>query len=62
MQRARVLTRPGISEAQLDMILSRQMPDAEKRARADYVIETVDLETARTRVAEVLADVEARYA
>ncbi|GAA0305061.1 dephospho-CoA kinase [Sphingomonas oligophenolica] len=40
VQRARVLARPGMSEARLDAILARQMPDAEKRARADFIIST----------------------
>jgi dephospho-CoA kinase len=40
IQRARVLARPGMSEGRLDAILARQTPDAEKRARADFIIPT----------------------
>jgi len=40
VQRARVLAREGMTELKLDNILSRQVPDAEKRAKAQYVIET----------------------
>lgn len=40
VQRSRVLARPGMSEAKLDAILARQLSDAEKRARAAFVIDT----------------------
>jgi dephospho-CoA kinase len=40
VQRARVLARPGMSERRFQEVLARQMPDAEKRRRADYVVPT----------------------
>ncbi|AJP73596.1 dephospho-CoA kinase [Sphingomonas hengshuiensis] len=56
VQRARVLARPGMTEARFDSIVARQMPDAEKRARADYVIPTgTSLEDTREHVASLIA-------
>jgi dephospho-CoA kinase len=40
VQRARVLGRPGMSESKLEAILAKQMPDAEKRRRAHFVVDT----------------------
>lgn len=57
VQRARVLARGGMDAAALDLFLSRQMPDAEKRARATWVIETRDLDSARADVQRILAEI-----
>jgi dephospho-CoA kinase len=56
IQRERVLARPNMTEEKLDMILSRQMPDAEKRKRADFLVDTGHgMEAARARVEEIIA-------
>ena len=57
IQRQRVLDRGAMTEAEFQTILSRQLPDAEKRKRATYVIPTTSLEAARQAVKEVLADI-----
>ncbi len=56
-QAERVLARPGMDEDTFKALLSRQMPDAEKRARADYLIPTDTLEMAETAVDAVIADI-----
>ncbi len=62
VQRARVLARAGMDDAQLETVLARQMPDAEKRARADFVIETRDMESARAAVQNLVARLGAKDA
>lgn len=59
-QQARVLARPGMTRERLADILSRQTPDAEKRARADYVIATdCPMDQTRAAVRRVIACVRA---
>ena len=56
IQRARVLARPDMTEQKFEQILALQVPDAEKRARADFVIDTgTTLEETREQVAGIVA-------
>lgn len=56
VQRQRVLARPGMTEPKFAAILAAQTPDAEKRARADFVIDTgAGLEATRARVTRIIA-------
>lgn len=55
IQRQRVLSRPGMTEEKFEMILARQMPDAEKRRRADFIIDSGNgVEAAWDQVREIL--------
>jgi dephospho-CoA kinase len=55
VQRARVLERPGMTIEKLDAILAKQMPDAEKRRRADFIVDTSQgFEAARAQVRAIL--------
>jgi len=55
IQRKRILARDNMTGEKLDAILARQLPDAEKRARADFVVDTSDgLEPVRARIRDIL--------
>ncbi|ABD85871.1 dephospho-CoA kinase [Rhodopseudomonas palustris] len=56
VQRARILARQGMTDEKLDALLARQLPDAEKRQRADFVVDTSNgLEPVRAQIREILA-------
>ena len=58
VQRERVLMRPGMTEAKLAAILAKQVPDADKRGRADFVVDTSQgFDVARQQVRDILAKV-----
>jgi len=55
IQRQRILERPNMTEEKLDAILARQMPDAEKRKRANFVVDTsYGLDPVRARIRDIL--------
>jgi dephospho-CoA kinase len=55
VQRERVLQRPGITEEKLEAMIANQLPDAEKRRRADFVVDTSKgFDAARAQVAQIL--------
>jgi dephospho-CoA kinase len=57
IQRQRILTRDNMTGEKLDAILARQLPDAEKRKRADFVVDTSDgLDPVRARIRDILAE------
>lgn len=54
IQRQRVLARPNMTPAQFEAILAKQTPDADKRARADFIIDTSTLDAAKAAVEKIL--------
>jgi dephospho-CoA kinase len=56
VQKQRVLARGQMTDALFQQILSRQMPDAEKRSRADHIIETLTLDGTRAVVQKLIAE------
>jgi dephospho-CoA kinase len=55
IRRARIMSRPGMTDAKLASIIAKQMPDAEKRRRADFVVDTSkDLDSTRAQIHEIL--------
>ncbi|MDF1679878.1 dephospho-CoA kinase [Ponticaulis sp.] len=62
IQRQRVMAREGMTEAILEAILAKQTPDAEKRARADFIINTViDIDYAREQVRSLLSAIRRKH-
>ena len=57
VQRARVLERATMTEAQFEAILAKQMPDEEKRRRSDFIVVTDSLEHAREQVQDVVQQI-----
>lgn len=53
-QRARVLSRPGMTAQQFDLILAKQMPDADKRQRADYIIPSDTIDSATQAIEDIV--------
>jgi dephospho-CoA kinase len=61
VQRARAFERPGMSEEKFAALLAKQLPDAEKRRRADFVVDTSQgFDSARAQVRAILREVETR--
>ena len=58
VQRARLLERPGLTEERLEALIANQLPDAEKRRRADFIVDTSQgFDAARAQVADILRQV-----
>jgi dephospho-CoA kinase len=62
LQHHRVMQRPGMTEAHFQTILSRQMPDAEKRRLATHIVETLDLASTQAYVTALIAHIRGQNA
>ena len=63
VQRERLLKRPGLTKDKLDKLLARQLPDSEKRRRADFVVDTsADVEASRAALDAIIAALRGRHA
>ena len=61
VQKERVLARPGMTEEKLQFVLTKQVPDAEKRKAADFVIDTVGYSHAYAQLAKCLEELSERH-
>jgi dephospho-CoA kinase len=57
MQKTRVMARPGMTRTHLEMIISKQLPAADKAARANYIINTATKDIARAAVDSIIKDI-----
>jgi dephospho-CoA kinase len=58
VQRARLMARPGMTDEKLDALIARQLPDVDKRAKADFVVDTgVPLEDTYRQIDAVLREI-----
>ena len=58
VQRARLMTRPGMTDEKLDALVARQLPDSDKRAKADFVVDTgVPLEDTYRQIDAILREI-----
>jgi dephospho-CoA kinase len=62
LQRARVMARPGMTDAQFALILSRQMPDVQKRGLATHIVETLSEPSVRAYVTALIAHIRGFHA
>lgn len=61
MQRARVLARPGMSEERFDAILTKQMPDADKRKKAEFIVDSsISVEDAHRQIRAIMEAIQGR--